>query len=649
MPKIVIKEVDNTSPGSLGETFEVVYIPGFVDTSLKELYDADGKYIGLPYHAPRVFTSINEFKSVCGSTPATFAADQMYTDLINDNTNGFSLDAIPFHNTMFKKGTKDPSYLMAMELLNSGLAVLYERINDDSQLTAKINFNASDFAEGANQVDYKKCVFYKDDVFMPIETLFAPDGDNVFEKYGPSTETLTLPSGNDTDKDILEAILVVDELGRYVHPAVYKKVDGIDEFDLDSSVDKLIELLEDKKGVVVEEVAEGNTVSKTVTFPKDLVSLWVVGNIGKVVEGSDTPTVVDEMPDDWYTNFRNYKMLGTEVVEGKDLEKAPTTGYSKYAKFVDTMTIANVYGKELPFVFNTDDDRLKDRGNFSIKYLTSGAYPTYEYDNNSISNAMLSLCESRGDCYALIEHTDNEFRTLNPALDASLYRTVAKDVSFNGDSASYGAMFTPWANYTITTMSDTARMPAGYAYLMSLAASIETNASWLAVAGAARGVVRNLAKDGMNTVISNGVADMMQERTKDRAVNAITNIQPYGYVIWGNRTLATNKDDLTASNFLNVRNLMCDVKKTCYRVARRLTFEQNNDVLWVNFQAGIAPLLDRMVSGYGLTGYRIEKDLAHEKASAKATLCAKILLYPVYPVEDFYITIQIEDDNITVE
>ena len=31
MPKIVITEVDNTSPGVLSESTDVVYIPGFVN------------------------------------------------------------------------------------------------------------------------------------------------------------------------------------------------------------------------------------------------------------------------------------------------------------------------------------------------------------------------------------------------------------------------------------------------------------------------------------------------------------------------------------------------------------------------------------------------------------------------------------------
>ena len=100
---------------------------------------------------------------------------------------------------------------------------------------------------------------------------------------------------------------------------------------------------------------------------------------------------------------------------------------------------------------------------------------------------------------------------------------------------------------------------------------------------------------------------------------------------------------------MNVRNLVSDVKKVCYQTARSLTFEQDNDVLWVNFKGMIAPTLDRMVSGYGLTGYKIVKDEEHPALDDKGVVCAKIYLYPVYPVEDFYISIILSDDDVVVE
>ena len=100
---------------------------------------------------------------------------------------------------------------------------------------------------------------------------------------------------------------------------------------------------------------------------------------------------------------------------------------------------------------------------------------------------------------------------------------------------------------------------------------------------------------------------------------------------------------------MSVRNLVSDVKKVCYNVARSLTFEQDNDVTWVNFKSGIATTLDKMVSGYGISGYKIIKDEDRDEAKNKGVICAKIYLFPVYPVEDFYIDIILSDDDVTVQ
>ena len=514
MPYIEIVEKDETSAGAFAENFDVVYIPGLVDTTQIDLWK-DTKYVGLAKNEPTLFTSVNDFEALCGKIGYVFTSEQKYADITTytvlteqpenwastytsyytkdedvytkvtgtsapnfaENTyyemHGFEAEAIPFDGVMFKANTIDPSYVMAKELLASGLNVVYERIND-----------------------------------------------------GTATKDATL-----------------------------------------------------------------------------------------------------------------------------------------------SLTIKDIYSA-LPEVFDAGAiDGLIDKGNINVKYLTSGGYPTYEYDNSSIATKMIAVAEKRGDCVAFIDPTDNALREKDISKAASLYYNVKNDQAIQSD---FATMFTPWEPFNritvdkiagidpddsskikYTTPADvqsTVRMSATFAYLTCLADSIKTNANWLAIAGSARGVLLNLVTDDINTKIPNGVADAMQPRD-GVAVNAITNIKPYGYTIWGNRTLKNNgvKGNLTATSFLNIRNLVSDVKKTAYKVARQLTFEQNNDVLWVNFKSLIAPTLDRMLSGYGISGYKIIRDTEHAKASEKATVCAKIILYPVYAVEDFYITIVLKDDEISVE
>lgn len=330
---------------------------------------------------------------------------------------------------------------------------------------------------------------------------------------------------------------------------------------------------------------------------------------------------------------------------------------AQYKKESSAITIKTMYDA-LDSIYAINDTGLSDKGNYSIKYLTSGGYPTYEYSGNTLVTKMLELCKNRGDCVAFIDHTNNPQRNNNIDQRGSLYYAVTHDLTFNTDGE-YAAMFTPWATYNrissdiSVNSNDEARariksqikMPGSFAYFLSLADSIVNagNANWLAIAGVARGLVQNLASNGISVNIPNGAADKMSPRD-NIAINPITNIKPYGYTIWGNRTLKKNTTNLTATSFLNVRNLVSDVKKEVYRTARKLTFEQNSDVLWVNFKAEISPLLDRMLHGYGVSAYRLLLDTNHPRFNERATLCVKIMLSPIESVEDFYVSIILTDD-----
>ena len=55
-----------------------------------------------------------------------------------------------------------------------------------------------------------------------------------------------------------------------------------------------------------------------------------------------------------------------------------------------------------------------------------------------------------------------------------------------------------------------------------------------------------------------------------------------------------------------------------------------------------------MQSGYGISGYNLKLDPTHIRAKEKGVVCAKLIIYPVYPVEDFEISVIIEDDEVTI-
>ena len=143
--------------------------------------------------------------------------------------------------------------------------------------------------------------------------------------------------------------------------------------------------------------------------------------------------------------------------------------------------------------------------------------------------------------------------------------------------------------------------------------------------------------------------DKMQpdgKKESDIAINPIVDMNPWGVRIWGNRTAYVSQEDnegLVASSFANIRILLCDLKKRLYKAARKYQFEQNSDILWVNFQAEVNTLLEEMVHSYGIAGYRWFR----EKTNDRAKIAARLQIVPIQAVEDFDLTIELTD-SLTV-
>ena len=186
-------------------------------------------------------------------------------------------------------------------------------------------------------------------------------------------------------------------------------------------------------------------------------------------------------------------------------------------------------------------------------------------------------------------------------------------------------------------------LPASFGYLAAYAKQVNLTNNWLATAGVDRGTVPYLKALCQN--VTNAIAESYTPRD-GVAINPITNIKPYGLIIWGARTLKDNakEGDLVATSFLNIRQITNDVKRQIWVAAKSLTFEQNSEILWIRFKSKITPLLDNMVNANGLSTYEIRK----QKSDKRATVKAVIRLYAIEPVEDWDITVELADSTTVV-
>ena len=643
MPKITIRERDLTSAGNLEATTNAVYIPG---------YSVMG-----PTNQPTLCETLEDFQRIFGSTPYKFRSiqpwpkandDETCVTLSNETKAGF--DTVAWKNTMgnfYEKGELEKSYIMAAELLRLGLPVLYERVFDKGSPVTE-----GGVADGA-------LLYYKNEyawtatasLYEAGEEPAAGATDNrvniggtgaaapIFKaKSSTAIATISATTPGKVSDNIYftivktEVTLADSKTGNYYTISVGRTSDvemgtgAIDpvttQFTFDSAVAaeyssvKMFypnQTLEDNSGLI--KIKFGSTVNKNMLIAENEIDSTTQEQrkAPLALPWDDEDRSSNGVSEDEFTVNGMYKYLSTS---GTDAETGEVLGL----------------------------DRFTDKGEYVIKFITSGAYPVFEFNGSVIAKAMVELAANRGDCTALIDHTPNNERTLfaiganSVFAKATAWARTPVVNKLGEDAYTYAAMFTPYGVYNCSTVNKQVMLPASHGYLSSLAASVQVNGNWMAAAGVNRGSVPNLISLCQN--LTNAIADSYQNRD-GISINPITNIKPYGLTIWGNRTLKNNakKGDLTATSFLSIRQLTNDVKRTVWVAAKTLTFEQNSDILWINFKSKIMPTLDQMVSGSGITKYEIKKQATTKKATVKAV----VRLYAIEPVEDWDITIELAD------
>ena len=642
MERIRITEIDATTPGAVVSPEEVVYVPGFVHTDY-----ATNKY--QEAYIPYLCTTVSQFEQKFGDKVPVFSAPQSYTASTKDSKmKGFAAAAIAGVTKMFENNEMDPGYVYAKELLNQGIPVLYERMN----ATPKVKTNYS-----ATQPESYYFEGHEDELF---DTLAEANASQLSMKH--MYEVL---SENERGRDV-QVWENLKDINEYAE-VKYLTSGGYPSFEYYSGqhasvtyAKKYLNSVEIEEQTFIEATGAGADTDYEIIYARPYLDVKASVETEAQMEVLATENIFKIGTYFYVSNGVN----GENIYQLKSYEEKTEKSVKVLVPHFEALENWKTWFIQKRLTPETYVPiALSDYG-LTITWISEDL-PTREMygtmvevsvkitNQSTIVNKMLYCAESRGDCVALIDHTNNPYRKLDATNVNSVYYSVSSDespykIKSNGE---YGAMFTPWCECDFLTLGtqdgvEPYAMPASFVYLMALAKSIKSNASWMAVAGVARGVANIIQPKLYGSLrISNAIADSYQARNAI-GINAITNVKPYGYLIWGNRTLKNNaiEGNITATSLLNTRNMVSEIKKVAYSAAKRCMFEQNSDILWINYKAKVAPTLDRMVSAGALTNYKIIKENSDMKAQLKCT----IRIFPTYAVESFDITIEMADEEVSV-
>lgn len=567
--KITVQERQEINPRGSAASSDIVYIPGLATTG--------------PIGVPTLCQTYDEFTSTFGSEPYKF---------VEADIDGFAkADKCCVH-----KGDLDRGYVMAAELLNAGLQVMFERVDQDVASDAQPIVAVATTDEVDRMAALENGVYQyttcKEKESEKFAFKFLLRASNLAQEDGVVTDTVSVG---------VRMVEALENVTVTLGAITFTKTTGV--------------------------TVDGNKINLAGVHAHTLDYLVFTAEVNVAVTAPEEGKVV------------KFAVVGVE-------------GESAEAPVVETSKLNYLYEQ-----FATLFDKLEDKGQYSVKYITSGGYPTYFVGDETVALSMMNVAALRGDAIAIIDHEYDISRPLTYKDPKSIYYAVNKTFKSQED-ATYAAMFTPYGQYSLTRVGSKTIMPASFGYLKSLATAIKTSPNWLAMAGVSRGQVPGYTPIDGDPIITNVIAENYQPKQADGegintiGINAITNIRPYGQCIWGNRTLAmTPSLGGEPKNFLNTRNMISDIKKLAYTTAKELMFEQNSDSLWVRFKAGVSPLLDQLKSGNGLSNYKIIKGTTHYDGTqlARNELAAVIRIYPMYAVEYFEITVVVSDEDVAVE
>ena len=304
---------------------------------------------------------------------------------------------------------------------------------------------------------------------------------------------------------------------------------------------------------------------------------------------------------------------------------------------------------------------LKDKSVFNFRYvMTGGCYEPAAMNQicelaTFNNNVKLEDAETygnlsgRGDCIALCDIDED---ITGHSISAS--NTIQQNIENIGYAAKlitaadqYSAIFGPKVTYVMDDLyvqpfGNNKTFPASFHYLACAARTFERYNEWYAVAGYNRGISNYAVATTsvkLGEIAINTLAPRVINNYTNKSINLILH-ERGNYYIWGNRTAyALDTKGLVFHHFLNIRQLCCSIKKQLYTACRQFTFDPNSDLLWINFVNSIKPTLEAMRADQGIKGYTITRT-ANDK---KALLTARIRIVPIEAVEDFDISIYLED------
>ena len=229
---------------------------------------------------------------------------------------------------------------------------------------------------------------------------------------------------------------------------------------------------------------------------------------------------------------------------------------------------------------------LKNQDEYDINLLLAPGLTAEK--NGALVSKMISVCEDRADCFAIVD-------------PVSYGNTITLTTQYaNNHDSNYAAMYWPWVQIQDARLNGVYRWVPPSVVMGGIYAFNDRVAHpWFAPAGLNRGGIEGAIQ--AERKLTNSQRDTLY----DSSVNPIATFPGQGVCVWGQKTL---QKKASALDRVNVRRLLIKVKKFIASSSRFLVFEQNNAQLRKRFLNIANPFLEQVQSNSGLNAFKVVMD-----------------------------------------
>jgi uncharacterized protein len=281
------------------------------------------------------------------------------------------------------------------------------------------------------------------------------------------------------------------------------------------------------------------------------------------------------------------------------------------ARFYDQISSANTQGLTAADYTNVIT-LLGNKDDYQFNVLATPGI--YRADYSSITTLAAAECQDRGDAIYVA--------------DLVAYGTAQTSVITQASAIdnSYAAAYWPWLQVSDPDTGKLVWVPASTLIPAVFAYNDRVGAEWFAPAGINRG--------GLGTVLraERKLASADRDTLYSANINPIASFPNTGVVVYGQKTL---QKKASATDRVNVRRLLINLKTYISQVSQTLVFEQNTTATRNNFLAQVNPYLQSVQQRQGLYAFRVVMDDTNNTADVidRNQLVGAIYIQPTKTAE----------------